>query len=445
MGEQCQAELERALPGLRAAQQAVRNMDKSQLNEIRSLASPPPKVKTVLEAVCIMLDEAPVRKVVDGRPQMDYWETARKRVMNDTQSFMNRLVAYEVDEQPNIEKIMDSITRFTKDRQFKPEQMRLVSVPLEGLCKWVIATEQFYWVNKKVKPQKIRAAEAEADFQAAMSDLNSKKAELDEVDRKLSELQAQLDTKLAEKKDLEETFENTEKRLQRATKLLAGLGGEGVRYRAESQRLQGVFANILGDLLVSAGFIAYLGPFVNEYRQVLVKDWVQLCQTKGIPGSSEFALERFLGNPVEIQEWKQYSLPADSFSIDNAIIMKYARRWPLCIDPQCQANRFVKQKEINNRLAALRPTEHEMHRSMTLAMQSGTPVLLENVEEEIDPVLEPLLLKQFIREGPNSLVITLGEQTTEYNEAFRFYMTTKRPRPNYRPKKKKKKKKKTLR
>ena len=35
----------------------------------------------------------------------------------------------------------------------------------------------------------------------------------------------------------------------------------------------------------------------------------------------------------------------------------------------------------------------------TIPQQFGTPVLLENVGEELDPLLEPLLLKQTFKQG----------------------------------------------
>jgi dynein heavy chain len=46
-------------------------------------------------------------------------------------------------------------------------------------------------------------------------------------------------------------------------------------------------------------------------------------------------------------------------------------------------------------------------------------VLLENVGEELDSTLEPLLQKQTFKQG-GTLCIKLGDSIMEYNSDFRF-------------------------
>jgi hypothetical protein len=58
------------------------------------------------------------------------------------------------------------------------------------------------------------------------------------------------------------------------------------------------------------------------------------CRAAGIPCSASFKLISVLGNAVTIRSWLLDGLPNDSLSIDNAIIISNARRWPLMIDPQ---------------------------------------------------------------------------------------------------------------
>ena len=123
-------------------------------------------------------------------------------------------------------------------------------------------------------------------------------------------------------------------RLEKAVKLIDGLGGEKIRWSETAAELKIVYGNLTGDVLVSSGIIAYLGAFTQKFRQDLINDWKQMCKEKQIPsGEKEFSLISVLGDPVKIWAWNIFGLPSDNFSIENAIIMKKARWWPLSIDP----------------------------------------------------------------------------------------------------------------
>lgn len=55
-----------------------------------------------------------------------------------------------------------------------------------------------------------------------------------------------------------------------------------------------------------------------------------------------------MGDDVKIREWKVEGLPSDNLSIENGIITFTSRRWPLMIDPQTQANKFIKNMGRNH-------------------------------------------------------------------------------------------------
>uniref|UniRef100_A0A672NLS5 Dynein heavy chain ATP-binding dynein motor region domain-containing protein n=1 Tax=Sinocyclocheilus grahami TaxID=75366 RepID=A0A672NLS5_SINGR len=153
-----------------------------------------------------------------------------------------------------------------------------------------------------------------------------------------------------------------------------------------------------------------------------------MCKTRGIPCSKSMSLMNSLGELVKIRSWTIAGLPSDSFSIDNTIIIS---RWPLMIDPQGQANKWLKNMEISNSLHVIKLSDANFVRTLENCIQCGTPVLLENVGEELDPILEPLQLKQTFKQG-GSVCIRLGDSTIEYAPDFRFYITKLR-NPHYLP------------
>jgi dynein heavy chain len=102
------------------------------------------------------------------------------------------------------------------------------------------------------------------------------------------------------------------------------------------------------------------------------------------------------------------------------------------IDPQGQANKWVKNLEKANKLKIVKLSDASFVRTVENSVQFGTPVLLENVGEELDPVLEPLLQKQTFKQGGVDY-IKIGENVVEFSKDFRFYITTRLRNPHYLP------------
>ncbi len=97
-----------------------------------------------------------------------------------------------------------------------------------------------------------------------------------------------------------------------------------------------------------------------------------------------------------------------------------------------QANKWIKNLERPNKLSVIKLSDANYARTLENSIQFGTPVLLENVGEELDPLLEPLLLKQTFKQAGVEYM-RLGENIIEFSKDFRFYITTRLRNPHYLP------------
>jgi hypothetical protein len=75
--------------------------------------------------------------------------------------------------------------------------------------------------------------------------------------------------------------------------------------------------------------------------------------------------------------------------------------------------------ERRHKLEVIKPSDPDLVRKLENAIQFGQPVLLEGVGEELDPCLEPLLLKATFKQG-GATCIRLGDSTIEYSDSFRW-------------------------
>jgi len=180
--------------------------------------------------------------------------------------------------------------------------------------------------------------------------------------------------------------------------------------------------------------VSYSGAFTMDFRHELELVWNENVERLKIVHTPHIKMSHVLGDDVTIRIWNVAGLPNDDLSVENGIIMFKSRRWPLMIDPQTQAKKFIKNlgKDREPPLEAFKSSEANIIRGLELAIQFGRWILLENVGEELDPALEPILLQQKIKTGSN-YTIKIGEKTIAYNEDFKFYMTSTLPNPHYSP------------
>ncbi|XP_076154944.1 dynein axonemal heavy chain 3 [Alosa pseudoharengus] len=430
--DECEGDLAEAMPALEAALSALDTLKPADITVVKSMTNPPAAVKLVMESICVMKGIKPERKPDpggSGKMIEDYWGNSKK-LLSDLH-FLDSLKAFDKDNIPpaNIKRIRE---KFIDHPDFQPALIKNVSSACEGLCKWVRAMEVYERVAKVVAPKKERLQAAESELAVQMATLEVKRGELKEVEDRLQALNDTFEEMNQKKKDLEDNIELCSQKLIRAEKLIGGLGGEKDRWTEAAHNLGFKYTNLTGDVLLSSGTVSYLGAFTVDYRVECQHAWHRLCQQKKVPCSDDFTLSNTLGNQVLIRQWQIAGLPVDAFSTDNGIIVTNSRRWPLMIDPQGQANKWVKNMEKADKLAVIKISDPTYVRTLENSIQFGTPVLMENIGEELDAVLEPVLLKQtFRQQGVEYMKI--GENIVEYSRDFRFYMTTGLRNPHYLP------------
>ena len=453
--DSCEADLAEAIPIVNAALKALDTIKKADLDQVKNMGKPPTGVVLAMHGVLTMLEIKCTKGKDPNDPtkKIDDWWTPAQGVLGQGvggKPLIDVLKGYDKDNIP--QKVMDVIRgKFATggrlqggpgtfypyatadyDLKFDPAAIAKSSTAAEGLCKWVLAMESYDRVAKIVAPKKVKLAEAENELAEAMKVLESKRASLKVIVDELDGLMAQLEDCKTKSKELQDQADLCQLKLERAEELITGLGGEKTRWNQVADDLEIKKVNLTGDVLVSSGYVAYLGAFMKNYRDEVCSAWVASLAEKDIPRGDKFALELTLGDPVKIREWVIAGLPADSFSIDNGIVVSQARRWPLCIDPQGQANKYFRNLEKKNKMKVIKLTDSDFVRTLENSIQFGTPVMLENVLEELDPTIEPLLLKQTFKQG-GVMCMRLGDATIEYSKDFRFYITTKLSNPHYMP------------
>ncbi|CAM9101409.1 unnamed protein product [Chrysoparadoxa australica] len=421
--EKAQADeaLMEALPAVEAAAAALENLDKKDLDEIKAFTNPPQLVKDVSMQVCLLRP--------GGEKYEETWGDAKKMLGNGR--LLDQLKSYPKD---NItSKMISGVKKYFKNPNLTIDNMKNVSKAGLGLLTWVDAITRYYEVAKNVEPLRLKVKDMEKQQQKATAELAKLMELLAALNGEIQELNAKYKTASEELSDLQLQASLMEKRLDAASKLITGLTGERTRWTADVSHLQEQRARLIGDCLLSASFLSYLGAFTTDYRCDLIhgKFYADLIH-RNVPMSQPFRLEALLTTDATVQGWTARGLPADEHSVQNGILTTKASRFPLCIDPQQQAVTWIKNTYANENLTVKTLNEPDFMKHLELAIQFGNPFLFENIDEELDPMLDPVLEKNIVQEGPSKTIV-LGDKAVDWDDSFRLFFTTKLANPHYSP------------
>lgn len=335
--------------------------------------------------------------------------------------FLQSLKDYDKDDiSPDI---MKKIRKdFIPHKDFQPHIVAKASSAAEGLCKWIKAIENFESVNTVVLPKKLKLMKAKENLKETRKFLAEKRALAAELEEKVIGLNAELERTNSEKERTEREVAKCEQKLKRAEALIGSLGQEKSRWTEKAALLQDLLHHLPGDVLISSGVIAYLGALPKHYRQNCIEKWHSFCKSHEVPCSEQFDFISCLGEQAQIQDWHMFGLATDDFSTENAILMANSCRQCLLLDPQQQANKWIKQMENGNHLKVVKQSDSTYFNTLLECMKAGHPILIEDVVKPLNICMEPIFNYRISKR--ENLIQLNSKLSVEISGGFRLYLTS---------------------
>mmetsp|Transcript_13743 Transcript_13743/g.31844 ORF Transcript_13743/g.31844 Transcript_13743/m.31844 type:complete len:4493 (+) Transcript_13743:136-13614(+) len=432
--EEVEEDLAAAKPALLEAETALSAISAKDIQGLKALKNPPVVIRVVFDGVlilkmrnglikCTPVEEKGVICYKDSYPEAT-------KMMNEI-TFLQSLMEYQ--KEAITDEMVEILEPYMQNELFTVEKARSASSMAAGLCAWVRAMAKYHVIAKVVIPKIDALTVKERELAIAQKKLNGALAELAKAQGELDAMQAKFDKAMAEKQQLQDDLDLTKRRMDSATALITGLAGEKDRWTQQSHDFADQISRLVGDCALACAFMSYCGPFNKTFRDTLLnvyfaKDLV----SRKVPLTTSLQITKMLATDADVGEWNIQGLPTDDLSIQNGILVTSASRWPLLVDPQGQGLNWIKNREEQNMLKVTNFNDRAFRNTLEDCLSYGKPMLIENVEEELDPVLDPVLEKAFVRSG-KGWKISLADKELDYTETFKFFITTRLPNPHYTP------------
>jgi dynein heavy chain len=240
------------------------------------------------------------------------------------------------------DKILRKISQLISDPEFDAEHVGTISLAAKSLCIWVRAIERYGVLYRQLAPKRERLKVAKEDLEKKRVALNEQLAKLQDLRDKVQQLTAQYDEKVVMKERLKGDILGIEEKLKRTQTLITGLAAERVRWSSEIERLDVANKTVLGDTLLAAAFMSYLGTLSPVKRScIVVERWLPVLTANNVVFNESFDFLSMMLNMNEELKWISRGLLDDRSLKENALILLNAKRFPLVIDPHNQSSDWL--------------------------------------------------------------------------------------------------------
>ncbi|XP_026741142.1 dynein heavy chain, cytoplasmic isoform X1 [Trichoplusia ni] len=412
------ADLAQVEPAVIEAQNAVKSIKKQHLVEVRSMGNPPALVKVALESICLLLGE----NATD-------WKAIRAVIMRE--NFINSIVSNF-----STEDITDDVrekmrTRYLSNPDYNFEKVNRASMACGPMVKWAIAQIEYADMLKRVEPLRNELKALEDQAQSNVTAGNGVRELIAQLEKSIASYKEEYAQLISQAQAIKTDLENVQAKVDRSIALLKSLVIERERWESSSETFRSQMSTIVGDVLLSAAFIAYGGYFDQHYRQNLFTTWTAHLAAANIKYRADIARTEYLSNPDERLRWQANALPTDELCVENAIMLRRFNRYPLIIDPSGQATEFIMREFKERKITKTSFLDDSFRKNLESALRFGNPLLVQDVEN-YDPILNPVLNRELRRTG-GRVLITLGDQDIDLSPSFVIFLSTRDPTVEFPP------------
>ncbi|KAI0047641.1 dynein heavy chain protein 1 [Auriscalpium vulgare] len=412
------ADLADAEPAVLDAQSAVSSIKRQHLQEVRSMANPPEAVKLAMESVCTVLGH-----------KLEGWRSVQVIIRKD--DFILNIVNFDTTSQMT-KQLRDTMKRdFLSRPSYNFETVQRASKACGPLVKWVLAQVRFSEILDKVEPLRNEVQSLETQAEQTKTQAATIITMISELETSITRYKDEYALLISQTQAIKTEMERVQGKVDRSMRLLESLSSERARWEDGSRTFDAEMSTIVGDVLLSAAFLAYGGFFDQHYREVMWQEWMNHMVEANIKFKPELAFTEYASTADDRLSWQSKGLPSDNLFAENAIMLKRFSRYPLIVDPTGQATTFLLNEYKDRKITVTSFLDEAFLKVLESALRFGNPLLIQDVEH-LDPILNAVLNKEIRRTG-GRVLIRLGSQDIDFSPSFTMFLSTRDPSVEFSP------------
>eukprot|EP00742_Colponemidia_sp_Colp-10_P005782 GILJ01006180.1.p1 GENE.GILJ01006180.1~~GILJ01006180.1.p1 ORF type:complete len:2391 (-),score=424.52 GILJ01006180.1:67-6378(-) len=413
-------QLKTAEPLLADACTQLERLKKDDITELRGVTKPPMGVILVMELL-FLLKNIPLRKQLPER-RNEYW--AELKVLFNEPKFIPNLLS--IDRNGISDETLERMAPLIHSPESSVEVVGRVCKAIKVLASFVHALHLYATAANPIGALTAQYERLLEEKEQKLLNLVPKREMVTVLAGQLKTLRDKQKVLIDKRTALESEMKSCQDRMDRAMKIVNNLKDEREKWQSQLDDWQKKKQSLIGDCLLAATIIRFAGMLRGVHREYLVESTRTRLAKLQLTTNPAFDFTSMLATKDQMSKWANERLPVDKPLMENAVILMHARQWPLIVDPDNVAYKWITTCEKARSLKILKLSDKQLSATIESCMQYGIPVLMDHLESVSDPDLS--VLTNYLESRTESS-FHVGSQNFDIHPDFFLYVTIATPSP----------------
>ena len=403
----------------------IQQIDSSLQSELEALWDPIEKAKHYLKELSSDDVDEMFTVIESGNFKSAFLEGAKQLYVPPEEQFTEKCFGFVINSMLNVtpeslsdQQIFPFIDFLAKN---KPRADMISKVEdlyvAESIKLWCVAMEAFGKAKKSGNQRRQKGEQLKKRYQTRLETIKEIKVQVDKFDASMEAIDENIGKIAREMESDSRKIEDIESKIEKAEKIRRLLSCDQETFREAHSKFDEDNQKIIGNSIISAGFLVFFAPFSSSKRKEIRLMWEELLRNADVQFDPDLNHIDFVEGENTLSKLHGLQFPQTQMIYENFLILSRKNDLVVCIDPDDQAIPVISLSSLDNGTIVTHMNDGYLKKNLIQSMARGESITVRNADMGYEALLSPFLRK-FIQKENDTVYMRVFGSLCQYNPDF---------------------------
>ena len=287
----------------------------------------------------------------------------------------------------------------------------------ESVKLWCVAMEAFGKAKKSGNQKRQKGEQLKKRYQTRLETIQEIKQQVDKLDIALESIDENIAKIAAEMETDSKQIEDIESKIEKAEKIKRLLTCDQEKFREAHSKFDEDNMKIIGNSIISAGFLVFFAPFSSVKRREVRELWEKCFLSADIKFDANLNHIDFVEGENTLSKLYGLQFPQTQMIYENFLILSRKTDLVICIDPDDQSIPVISLANMDSGTIVTHMNDSYLKKNLIQSVARGESITIRNADTGYEALLSPFLRK-FIQKEVDTLYMRVFGSLCQYSADF---------------------------